>query len=105
MALTGEFFKDGEELPLLSSVLSLPSQLLSHVRLFVTPWTVACQAPLSMRILQAKNIVLVWHALLQGIFPTQGLNPGLPHFRWILYQLSNKGSPKAWYIIANSVPL
>ena len=24
-------------------------------------------------------------SLLQGIFPTQGLNPGLPHCRWILY--------------------
>ena len=32
--------------------------------------------------------------LLQGIFPTQGLNPGLPHCRWILYQLSHKGSPR-----------
>ena len=32
--------------------------------------------------------------LLQGIFPTQGSNPGLPHSRWILYQLSHKGSPK-----------
>ena len=32
--------------------------------------------------------------LLQGIFPTQGLNPGLPHCRWILYQLSYKGSPR-----------
>ena len=31
-------------------------------------------------------------SLLQGIFPTQGLNPGLPHCRWILYQLSHKGS-------------
>ena len=30
---------------------------------------------------------------LQGIFPTQGLNPGLPQCRWILYQLSHKGSP------------
>ena len=28
-----------------------------------------------------------------GIFPTQGSNPGLPHCRWILYQLSHKGSP------------
>ena len=28
-------------------------------------------------------------SFLQGIFPTQGLNPGLPHCRWILYQLSN----------------
>ena len=32
-------------------------------------------------------------SLLQGIFQTQGLNPGLPHCRWILYQLSHKGSP------------
>ena len=32
------------------------------------------------------------HALLQGIFPTQGLNPGLPHCRWILYHLSHQGS-------------
>ena len=31
--------------------------------------------------------------LLQGIFPTQGSNPGLWHCRWILYQLSRKGSP------------
>ena len=32
-------------------------------------------------------------SLLQGIFPTQGLNPGLPHYRQILYQMSHKGSP------------
>ena len=31
--------------------------------------------------------------LLQGIFPTQGLNPGLPHGRRILYQLNYQGSP------------
>ena len=31
---------------------------------------------------------------LQGIFPTQGSDPGLPHCRWILYQLSPKGSPR-----------
>ena len=31
-------------------------------------------------------------SLLQGIFPTQGLNPGLPHCRLILYHLSHKGS-------------
>ena len=30
---------------------------------------------------------------LQGIFPTQGSNPGLLHCGWILYQLSHKGSP------------
>ena len=33
-------------------------------------------------------------SLLQGIFPTQGLNPGVPHCRWILYQLSHQGSWK-----------
>ena len=33
-------------------------------------------------------------SLLQGIFATQGSNPGLPHCRWILYQLSHKGSPR-----------
>ena len=33
-------------------------------------------------------------SLLQGIFPTQGSNPGLPHGRQILYQLSHKGSPR-----------
>ena len=32
--------------------------------------------------------------LLQGIFPTQGSNPGLPHCRKILYQLSHEGSPR-----------
>ena len=32
-------------------------------------------------------------SLLQGSFPTQGSNPGLPHDQWILYQLSHKGSP------------
>ena len=34
------------------------------------------------------------HCLLQGIFPTQGLNPGLPHCRQILYQLGHQGSPR-----------
>ena len=33
-------------------------------------------------------------SLLQGIFPTQGLNPGLLHCRQILYQLSYHGSPR-----------
>ena len=33
-------------------------------------------------------------SLLQGIFTTRGSNPGLPHCRRILYQLSHKGSPR-----------
>ena len=34
------------------------------------------------------------HSLLQGILPTQGLNPGLLHCGWILYCLSHQGSPR-----------
>ena len=33
-------------------------------------------------------------SLLQGIIPTEGSNPSLPHFRQILYKLSHKGSPR-----------
>ena len=41
-----------------------------------------------------KNTGVSGHALLQGIFPTQGSNPGLLHCRWILYCLSYQGSPR-----------
>ena len=34
-------------------------------------------------------------SLLQGIFPTQGLNPGVPHCRQILYQMSHQGNPNS----------
>ena len=40
-----------------------------------------------------KNTGVGCYALLQGIFPTQGSNLGLPHCRWILYHLSHQGSP------------
>ena len=41
-----------------------------------------------------KNTGVGCHALLQGIFPTRGLNPGLPHCRQILYNLSqNRETP------------
>ena len=41
-----------------------------------------------------KNAEVGCHALLQGIFPTQGLNPGILHCRWILYRLSHQGNPR-----------
>ena len=44
-----------------------------------------------------KNTGVSCHALLQGIFPTQGSNPGLLHCRQTLYQLSYKGSPNQVY--------
>ena len=40
-----------------------------------------------------KNTGVGCHALLQGIFPTQGLFPGLQHCRQILYHLIHQGSP------------
>ena len=40
-----------------------------------------------------KNPGVACHALLQGIFPIQGLIPGLPQYRRVLYQLSYQGSP------------
>ena len=58
-----------------------------------TWWTVACQAPLSMGDSPGKNAGVGCHAILQEIFPTQGLNPGLQHCRQILYCLSHQGSP------------
>ena len=41
-----------------------------------------------------KNTGVGCWVLLQEIFPTQGSNPGLPHCRQILYQLSHQGSPR-----------
>ena len=40
----------------------------------------------------SKNTGVGCHALLQGIVPSQGSNPGLPHSRRILYHLSHQGS-------------
>ena len=63
-------------------------KLLSHVWLFATLWTVQ-----SMEISRPEQ----WSgsfSLLQGIFPTQGSNLGLPHCRRILYRLSPQGRPR-----------
>ena len=57
----------------------------------MTPWTVAHQAPLSMG-LPVMNTGVGCHFLLQGIFPTQGSNPGPLLCRQILYRLSHQAS-------------
>ena len=41
-----------------------------------------------------KNIGVGCHSLFQGIFPTEGSNPGLTHCRWILYQLNHQESSR-----------
>ena len=51
--------------------------ILSHIWLFVTPWTVARQAPLSMGFPRWEYWSGLPDLLLQEIFPTQELNPSL----------------------------
>ena len=76
--------------PLKSDVFSLllwcSVQSLSRVQLFVIPWTVWLS---DYGIFKAR--IQEWVAL-QGIFPTQGLNLGLPCCGWILYHLSCQGN-------------
>ena len=65
--------------------------------------------------LQSHGLYSPWHSpdqdtgvgsffLLQGIFPTQGSDPGLPNCRQILYQLSHKGSPRILEWVAYPSP-
>ena len=65
---------------------------LSHARLFATPWILACTKLLLPWDFQGKSTGVGCHFLLQGIFPTEGLNPGLSHCRQTLYRLSHQGS-------------
>ena len=44
-----------------------------------------------------QNTGVGGHSLLQGIFPTQGRNPGVLHCRQILYHLSHQGSPLSFW--------
>ena len=57
----------------------------SHVRHFATAWTVAPPILLCPQDSSGMNTGVGCHALLQGFFPTQGLNLGLLYCSWILY--------------------
>ena len=59
------------------------------------PWTVGHQVLCPWHF-PGMNTRVGCHFLLQGIFPTQGSNPGLLHCRQTLYQLSHQGSPSRW---------
>ena len=50
-----------------------------------------------------KNTGEGFHALLQGIFPTQGSNPGPLCCMWIIYHLSHQGSPISPQYWANGI--
>ena len=67
-------------------------------------WKVKVKVAQSCQTLRPLGLCSPWNSpgqntgvgglsLLQGIFPTQGTNPGLPHCRQILYQLNQKGKP------------
>ena len=72
---------------------SLPSHRLYPTRL-LCPW----DSP-------DKNTGVGCHALLQGIFLTQGLKPGPLHCGWIRYHLSHQGSPLITLFQDNWFPL
>ena len=77
----------------------LKSLVLSHVHFFVTPWTVACQAPLSIGFFSQEY----WRGLPfpplgdhpgPGIGPTSPVSPAL---QTDFLQLSHPGSPKTYF--------
>ena len=71
------------------------SKSLRHVQLLATPWT---KQPMDS---PGQNTRVGSPSPLQGIFLTQGWNPGLPHCR-ILYQLSYQVSPRVTRLHLNS---
>ena len=66
-----------------------------HVRLFTQPCLTLCD-PMGYTVhgILLARIRVGSCSLLQGIFRTQGSNPGLPHCRQTLYHLSHQGSPR-----------
>ena len=77
--------------------------VLSSVPFFWTPWTVAGQTPLSMGFPPGKITGVGCHFLLQGIFPTQRLNPCLLIGRRILYHWATR-EPTAAAKLLQSCP-
>ena len=73
---------------------SVCAQSLSHVQLFVTPWTVACQAPLSLGFSRQEY----WRGLpflSPGDLPDPEIQPCLLHWQADSFPLSQLGRPKA----------
>ena len=75
---------------------------LNRVCLFVTHglWPTRLLCPWNS---PGKNTGEGSHSLLQGIFPTQGSNPGLLYCTQILYHLSHQGSPHIHLSVYNFI--
>ena len=74
-----------------SLIMKVKSESESHSVVSDSLWPHELYSPLNS---PGQNTRVGSLSLLQGIFPSQGLNPGLPHCRHTLYQLSPKGSPR-----------
>ena len=75
-----------------------------HMKRWLTLcYSVDCSSPGSYihGILQARILEWVAISFSRGFFSTQGSDPGLPHFRQILYHLSHQGSPSNYQRNAN----
>ena len=93
-----------------TEVVSLPSRILTgELCLVAQPCTTLCD-PMDCSLPDSsvhgdslgKNTGVGCHALFQGIFPTQGSNPGLLHCKWFLYHLSHWRSPRILEWVAYS---
>ena len=94
----------GDPAPICTSAfIFYPSPLCSSHTTFLESESESCSVMSNS--LQPHGLYSAWNSsgqntgvgslsLLQGIFPTQGSNPGLPHWRRLLYQLSHRGSPR-----------
>ena len=81
------YYRLRERLPWVKNSAQLRRTLYDHMNCSPTGSSVHGDSP-------SKNNGVGCHALFQGIFPTQGSNPGLLHCRQIIYHLSHEGSPR-----------
>ena len=86
---------EGKELGIITDTYSKKVLVTQSCLTLATWWT---QAPLSMGF-SRQDTGVGCHFLLQGIFPIQGSNLGLPHCRQILYCLSHQGRNKKYTLI------
>ena len=75
----------------------------SCIWLFATLWTIVYQAPLSMGF-SRQGYWRGFHALLQGIFPTQVLNPALLHGRRMLYRRATREASPHYFSLSGLSP-
>ena len=85
------FIKQRHQSEVQNSLLYCQSESKSHSVVSDSLWPQGLYSPWKS---PGQNTGVGSLSLLQGIFPTQGSNPGLPYCRWILYQLSHKGPNK-----------